>query len=509
MADVRNVPAPAPRRRCARTQPGQTSRLSLLLSIIPVVLAVTAAALLAAGTAAAAARPAVTLETSSTTVSAGASVSLGGTVTNARPGVRAVSILRRSGGRWKTAATPDIAEDGSFSSEVTAGKAGTVEFMAQYKAGGVKSRSAVLSVDVRRVPVTWSAASAGGWGTAAVAGDGTLWTWGANDRGQLGLGSADRDPHPVPSIVSTGTAWASVSAGEDHTLAVKTDGTLWAWGGDADGQLGLGEATTTVSTPSRVDGDADWTAVAAGRAFSLALKRDGSLWAWGANATGQLGQGDGRSRSAPARIGRDADWVAIAAGSNHGVALKKDGTLWAWGYNGTGQLGVGDTRSRPAPTQVIGDTTSWKAVACGGDFTMAVSTQGGLFGWGYNGDGQLGVGDTGERVVPARVGVREDWAAVACGAHHTLALKRDGTLWAFGWNGLGQLGAADTGQRSSPAQVGEERQWTGVTAGGASSLALKASGSLWSWGGNEAGCLGLGDTDPHDAPSLVGGTSAP
>jgi alpha-tubulin suppressor-like RCC1 family protein len=454
--------------------------------------------------AATAATPTVSLETSFTTVSVGAHVFLSGTVTQPREGATTVTVLRRTGGRWKTDATADIAADGTFTAEVVAGKAGTIELLAQYKAGKLKVRSPVLSVKAIAAPLTWSAVSAAARGTAAIAGDGTLWTWGANGRGQLGQGFTDEDAHSTPSIVSTDAAWATVSAGADHTLALKDDGTLWAWGANQDGQLGLGETTATVTRPTQVGADADWSAVASGRGFSLALKEDGTLWAWGANPNGQLGQGDGTSRRAPARVGRDGDWLALAAGRNHAMALKKDGSLWGWGFNGNGQLGTGDTRARPAPARVIGDTTTWKAVSCGDGFTLAVSSAGALFGWGYNGDGQLGVGDAGQRLVPAQVGVRTTWTAVSCGSHHALCLRRDGTLWAFGWNGLGQLGIGSTEERQAPAQVGADADWMTVSAGGESSFGLKQDGALWSWGGDESGQVGVGDTESRDTPTLVG-----
>jgi alpha-tubulin suppressor-like RCC1 family protein len=449
-------------------------------------------------------KTAVSLETPSTGVAVGSPVRLAGVVTDPVEGATTVAILQRTGARWKSVATTDIAEDGAFSVAVTPDRAGSWQLLAQYKAGKLRVRSAVLTLDVLEVPSVWNAASAGGWSTAAVAGDGTLWVWGDNERGQLGLGAVDEDPHPVPSQVTTDTAWTAVSASEDHTLALKADGTLWTWGGDGEGQLGRGEATTTAGAPARIGDGHDWSAVAAGWRFSLGLKKDGSLWAWGANGNGQLGQGDGQARLSPARVGRDSDWAAVAAGWNHATALKTDGTLWAWGFNGNGQLGVGDTRARLVPTAVIGDTTEWRTVSCGRSFTLAVSSGGELLGWGYNGNGQLGLGDTAQRLVPTRAGTRTDWAAVAGGWYHGLGLRTDGTLWSFGWNGRGQLGLGDAEDRSSPTRVGDDAGWTAISAGAGFSLGVREDGSLFTWGDNELGQLGLGDTEPKDVPAQVG-----
>lgn len=458
----------------------------------------------AATTTDASAKTAVSLETSSARVAVGSPVTLAGVVTDPAEGATVVTILQRAGTRWKGVATTDIAEDGAFSVAVTPDKTGAWQLLAQYKAGSLRVRSTVLALEVLEVPTVWNAASAGGWSTVAVAGDGTLWSWGGDGRGQLGLGVADEDPHPVPSRVTTDTAWTTVSTSEDHTLALKADGTLWTWGGDGEGQLGRGETTTTAGAPARIGDGHEWSVVAAGWRFSLGLKKDGSLWAWGANGNGQLGQGDGRSRLSPTRVGRDVDWASAAAGWNHAMALKTDGTLWAWGFNGNGQLGVGDTRSRLVPAQVIGDTTEWRTVTCGRGFTLAVSSGGELLGWGYNGNGQLGLGDTAQRLVPARAGTRTDWSAVAGGWYHGLALRGDGTLWSFGWNGRGQLGLGDTEDRISPTRVGDDAGWTAVSAGAGFSLGVREDGSLLAWGDNGLGQLGLGDTESRDAPAQVG-----
>jgi alpha-tubulin suppressor-like RCC1 family protein len=166
--------------------------------------------------------------------------------------------------------------------------------------------------------------------------DGTLWAWGQNDHGQLGLGTTTNQSAPTP--VGTITTWASVSAGYGHTLALRQDGTLWAWGLNGYGQLGLGTRTDQ-RTPAQVGTATTWRSLAVGSTHSLALDQAGSLWAWGFNYYGQLGTGATTSQAAPTEVAGGGTWQSLAAGAGHTVALRPDGSLWAWGFNNYGQLG--------------------------------------------------------------------------------------------------------------------------------------------------------------------------
>ncbi|MHB9115043.1 MAG: RCC1 domain-containing protein [Thermoleophilia bacterium] len=303
---------------------------------------------------------------------------------------------------------------------------------------------------------------------------------------------------------SQASGWVSVDTGPyRHTLAIGEDGSLWAWGANNRGQLGDG-TTTTRSMPTRIGTDTDWKAVAAGWWHSLALKEDGSLWAWGRSESGQVGDGTTTQRLVPTRIGADTDWAAIEAGMDHNLALKEDGSLWAWGYNHSGQLGNGNKIDRLSPIRV-GNDTDWKAVSAGSLHSLALKENGSLWAWGDNGVGELGNGTKISSPVPTRVGAATDWKAIFAGALHSLAIRNDGSLWAWGQNSRGELGIGDTADRDTPTRVGADTDWKTAAAWG-HSLAVKQDGSLWAWGRNDNGRLGDGTSVDRHTPTRIGAT---
>ncbi len=306
--------------------------------------------------------------------------------------------------------------------------------------------------------------------------------------------------------------WAvepQIAAGQTHTVALKSDGTLWAWGYNAHGQLG-DSTTFQRNTPVQAAGGGNtWAAVAAGRLHTVALKSDGTLWAWGLNDVGQLGDGTTINKSIPVQVsGGGNTWVAIAAGGDHTVALKSDGTLWAWGYNFFGQLGDGTTTNKTTPVQVAGGGNTWVAVTAGGNHTVALKSDGTLWAWGYNLYGQLGDGTTINKSTPVQVpGGGNTWVAIAAGGaggNHTVALKSDGTLWAWGYNFYGQLGDGTTINKTTPVQVaGGGNTWSEITAGYLHTVALKSGGPVWTWGYNQTGQLGDGTNVNKNIPFLI------
>ncbi|MCL2026187.1 MAG: hypothetical protein FWG92_05215, partial [Leptospirales bacterium] len=198
-------------------------------------------------------------------------------------------------------------------------------------------------------------------------------------------------------------------------------------------------------------------------AHTVALKNDGTLWAWGSNRYGQLGDGTGgvqpvtNDKSSPVQVGADY-WVAVAAGYYHTVAIKNDGTLWTWGRNGSGQLGHGTIGSpgsdKNSPVQEIRGDKDWSAVAAGGNHTLAIKNDGTLWAWGNNGYGQLGDGTKDSSVIPKQVVTDKKWRALSVSLGHIVAIDTDDNLWSWGWNGNGQLGDGNTaGEKTSPDKV--------------------------------------------------------
>ncbi len=243
----------------------------------------------------------------------------------------------------------------------------------------------------------------------------------------------------------------ALAAGPHHSLVIAAEGTVWAWGDNYGGQLGDG-TTTDRLTPVQVQGMTDVVAIAGGGSHTIALRRDGTIWAWGWNSDGQLGDGTGTQRLTPVQVQGLADVVTVAAGYRHTVALRRDGTVWAWGENKYGQLGDGTTTNRSTPVQAQGlaDTV---AIAAGVVHTVALRRDGTLWAWGLNDFGQLGDGTRSDRSTPVQVQGLADVVTVAAGYRHTVALRRDGTVWAWGQGWRGRLGDGTTTDRSTPVQV--------------------------------------------------------
>jgi len=292
----------------------------------------------------------------------------------------------------------------------------------------------------------------GGSHTVALKSDGTVRTWGQNWYGQLGDNSGTDRSSPV--AVSGLTGAVAVDAGSSHSVALKSNGSVWAWGNNSAGQLGDG-TTTTRWTPVQVSGfSSGVAAIAAGSSHTVALKSDGSVWAWGYNMYGQLGNGTNTASSVPVQVsGLSSGVTAIAAGGSHNVALKSDGTLWAWGYNSSGQLGDGTSIMRRTPVQVSGLTNGVTTIAAGGNHTMALKADGTVWVWGNNSWFQLGDGTSTSRLTPVQISGLTGASAIDGGGYHTLALKSDSTAWVWGYNVYGQLGNGTTTITNRPTQM--------------------------------------------------------
>ena len=284
----------------------------------------------------------------------------------------------------------------------------------------------------------WIAVAGGNAHSVALKSDGTLWVAGDNGYGQLGVAG---DEHATFQRVGTDSDWVAIAAGDDFTLAIKADRTLWAWGRNRFGQLGVG-GTGSRNVPTRVEGDG-WVQVAAGSDHTVAVKADGTLWTWGDDTYGQLGHNpDAGFATQPRQVGSTGDWVLASAGvgGKATLAIKDNGTLWAWGRNISGELGLGEAVEATSPQQV-GSAMDWVAVSTGGGFTLALDADGFLWATGANSRGRLGIAEPGDHnryeLVQA---LGSAWEFVSAGEGHTLAIGPDGLLYAWGSNDFGQLG---------------------------------------------------------------------
>jgi alpha-tubulin suppressor-like RCC1 family protein/Leucine-rich repeat (LRR) protein len=297
--------------------------------------------------------------------------------------------------------------------------------------------------------------------------------------------------------------WKTAAAGYSHTVAVRNDGTLWTWGNNDEGQLG-NSTPAAINIPTKMGTANNWKTAAAGWGHTVALKTDGTLWAWGYGRLGQLGNGNYNTNfNLPQQIGTENDWQTIAAGHGHTVALKNDGTLWAWGNNFSGQLGNGTSFDRNTPTK-IGSDSNWLAIAAGGLYTIALKKDGTLWAWGKNTYGTLGDGTTTNNRVPKQIGTDTDWKTIAAGSDHTIAIKNDGSLWIWGKNTNGALGDNTTIDKIVPTKIGTDTDWKSAEGGVDYTVAIKTDGTLWAWGYNADGVLGNGSKINSLIPVQIG-----
>jgi alpha-tubulin suppressor-like RCC1 family protein len=304
-------------------------------------------------------------------------------------------------------------------------------------------------------------------------------------------------------------------ATSNHTVYVKNDGTVWTWGSNSNGQLGDG-TTADKLAPLQVSSLTGVRAIAAGSAHSVALKADGTVWVWGSNSNGQLGDGTTIDKLTPVPVSNLAGITAIAAGSAHTLALKNDGTVWAWGSNSNGQLGDGTTTQRLNPVQVS-ILAGIVAIAAGNSHSLAlrniIALQNDVtvWAWGSNNRGQLGDGTIVDKWIPIQVFGITGVSDIAAGSFHSVALRNifnltnDGTVWAWGSNSNGQLGDGTIVDKFIPTMVSGLSLMTTVAAGFNHTIALRNNDTTWTWGGNSNGQLGDGTQIDRPIPLPVNG----
>lgn len=414
---------------------------------------------------------------------------------------------------------------------------------------------------------TWSKVFTTGLSTFGITNAGALWAWGDASNGALGTGNQTNRSSPVQ--IGALTNWSSVASRQSQytAIAVKTDGTLWHWGALG----GTFDPAVALSSPVQIGSDTDWSTIVNGyntRYFdgktsalyaaqlifkttknrpygsgvpqqavynnplievnwpvlltddlwasvstsgysSFGIKRNGTLWAWGENAVGELAQGNTTLKSSPTQIGALTNWkdvvVSISSGNASSVfAINSNNELYAWGINTEGRLGLGNVQPRSSPVQV-GALTNWKQISAG-QATIAVKTDNTIWSWGSNSAGAMGTNSpttTGRRSSPVQIGALTDWSSVYVGDTSCAAIKTDNTLWVWGNNSNGQLGQNNITNRSSPVQVGALTNWLNASISD-TCLAVKTDGTLWAWGLNSNGQIGDGTAVSRSSPVQIG-----
>lgn len=407
---------------------------------------------------------------------------------------RALAAPGVSAGAWHSLA---VSSDGSLRAwgDDSAGALGTG-----------RSLQAPLPIAVGIANVV--AIAAGDFHTVALKADGSVWAWGRNDEGELGDGTTQGRSSPVPVAGLSGVI--AIAAGSAHTVALKGDGTVWTWGANFVGQLG--DASSGRSAPAPVPGIAGAVAIAAGYQHTVVLLRDGSVWAWGGNDSGQLGSGTVSPAfsgiSTPTQVVGLHAIVQVAAGTRHTLALAADGTVWAWGDNSSGDLGDGTTTTSALPVAVSG--LGRTAFIAAGSYSLAIEADGSAWAWGANGYGQLGDGTYVDRLAPVPLAGVPALAKASVAFLHSAAVAVDGTVWCWGANDKGQLGDGTTVGRQTPVATQGLSAAVAVATGEAHTVALKADGTVWAWGDDGSGQLGNGvriftttPTAPFDGAGLV------
>ena len=331
-----------------------------------------------------------------------------------------------------------------------------------------------------------------------------MWMVGANTKGQLGQNSSGNyfsSPVQVPG------QWSKFSMGGFHTLATKTDGTLWSWGDNGSGRLGQNN-TTHRSSPVQVGSDTTWNGtLSAAYTTSFAIKSDGTLWSWGSNDHGQHGTNtQGVQISSPVQV-PGTTWSSLTAKTTSACfAVKTDGTLWSWGYNGQGALGQNNRSKYSSPAQIPGTTWTSK-MSSGHSHFHCIKTDGTLWAIGEADHGQIGDNTNASKSSPVQI-PGTNWSDIGGGMQATYAKKTDGTFWSWGYNAnAGDLGLNDRIKRSSPVQI-PGTTWKAGKGGGRDIVAVvKTDGTLWAWGSNTYGTLAQNNRTQYSSPVQIPGTT--
>ena len=333
-------------------------------------------------------------------------------------------------------------------------------------------------------------------------------------------GDSDTDPGddtPPPTSSAADTGLKMLANGGGHTCAVKNrDGSLWCWGLNSSGQLG--DLSVNDASSFKAISSEEWLTIATGGEHTCGIKADNTIWCWGLNDSGQLGSGSNARSSEEIDITPDTNWLLVATGTNHTCAIRDDNTLWCWGDNTRSQLGDGsvpnpsdenypDDKNLNIPKQ-IGTQTDWIAISLGDEFSCGIraisDTDKRIYCWGDNSDGQLGQDPASNPLAaPQDATAMTDWASISTGHDHSCAIKQDQTLHCWGDNIYGQLGQGNTADSFTPVQVASGSLWTDVATGNGHTCGIKDDATLWCWGNNATGQLGVGNTSHQAIPTQI------
>lgn len=371
---------------------------------------------------------------------------------------------------------------------------------------GITSQAQPSPIPDPRPSEKWQVLATGAKHNCAIKSDRSLWCWGLNESGQLGRGEIQPKFSAQPQQIE-GDEWSTKSnalaLGTAFSCALKTvtgdAHTLWCWGDNTDGQIGITPSSNKIPQPTKVGGEADWAAVFAGMNHVCGIKITGNLFCWGRNDYKQLGRGGDNPpavSSQPVLVAELGPWIAASAGLNHTCAIKKDQSLWCWGNNDHGALGNGVVQrtTHPLPQRINAPGQNWSAVTAGRNHTCALNVTGNLWCWGGNIYGQLGNGVTVSQSLPIAADASLTLKAVAAGTHHTCGFTLKGQIYCWGYNAQEQLGDGQTLDPTRPVRVRtadeiqnvavEKKDWQKVFAGGDQSCAIDETKALWCWGNN-------------------------
>jgi len=353
---------------------------------------------------------------------------------------------------------------------------------------------------------TFASVSAGNEHSIGVSTTGKLYAWGANHNGQVGIpaaGSYGAGRRRSPEVVTGGLTWASVSGGAFHTVGITTGGAAYTWGLRRGANIG---GFNDWYTPQLVPGGLTWSSISAGReeyaAHNVGITTGGDAYAWGNADWGKMGDGTYANSTTPVLVAGGHKWSSISAGMNHTAGITTGGAAYTWGGNEKGQLGDGTDESKEVPQLVPGGLT-WSSISAGNEITVGITTDGDAYAWGNNRYGQLGNGTTTTTGTPTLIPGGLTWSSISVGEYHVAGVTTAGVAYAWGWNGSGNVGNGTNTTAASPAQVSGGHTWASVEVGRYHTVGVTTSGDAYAWGNNSEGQMGSGTLDNANVPVLI------